>query len=73
MNQDRGSSPFGPPYNVLGGAFVDPEINFRFEVWSARALSDFEMQQAFHSWKMNQKKKVSLKNKTLRLAWTVLD
>jgi hypothetical protein len=73
MNQDHGSSPFGPPYNVFGGAFVDPAINFRFEVWSARALSDFEMQQAFHAWKMNQKKKVSLKNKTFRIAWTALD
>lgn len=67
------TSPFGPPYDVLGGTYVDPEINFRFEAWSSRTLEEHEMQQAFQGWRMSLRRTTSLKNKTFRVAYTVLD
>lgn len=67
------SSPFGPPYDVLGGVFEDPDIRFRFEIWSSRRLRPDEMDSAYTAWRRSLRRRTVIKGKTIRIAWTSLD
>ena len=64
--------PFGPGF-ILGGTLVIAEENFRFEVWAERKLTEEEICESYRTWRSNERKNFSRKNKTIRTQVNLLD
>ena len=67
INNDEYSPPAMADDRKVCGVLLDPEINFRFEVWAYRPLTDAEMTAAYRAWYAGRDKRRKLKNKIIQL------
>jgi hypothetical protein len=60
---------FGPDY-VLGGTVYDPDLNFRFEVWSRMPdLQTHVVDRVYSTWRRGSRKNVPKKNVRVRVQY----
>lgn len=50
--------------HILGGGLHDPDLNFTFEVWAYRRVTDAELKQAYAFWRRKNKAK---RNQTVKV------
>jgi hypothetical protein len=52
---------------MMAGGIIVESINFKFEVWAYRKLTDGELNFCWQNWKRQRDKRKSLKNKVVRV------